>query len=322
MPEFEDREEYERWKEEKLRQNQEKLRAAPTEPPPDGPAPSIQQRPPGNSLSEIDDLLKLSWTLFKQRIAVLLPLQLLSIVFVLAATLIAVGAGAVFAMLLPQLKSVIIVISLIFGITVGMTVMFWPMAALVIAVTDNSLGITDALAQGWKKLWSFLWLFSILGYVVAGGYLLFIVPGVIFTVWFIFSQFILATENIKGMDAMLKSKEYVKDRWFDICLRFLVIWGISMGLGMIPLLGILLSLLFAPFMMIYTNLVYKDLKALKPDPLLYENSTAEKMKWTGLATLGYIVLPLIIIAIAGALCAIPLLMLKGITLPQSPQRFF
>jgi len=324
MTEFKNREEYEQWKAEKLKQNQEKERSGdPEKPESDLPSSSKPVRPiSSDGLSEIGDLLARAWTEFKDRICILLPLQLLSIAFLVAWIAVVVGIGEFFVLLLPAYKTPILVTSLIIGFTIGMTAMFWPITALVIAVADRSLSLREALAEGWKKLWAFLWLFSILGYVVAGGYLLFIVPGVIFTVWFIFSQYILATENIGGMDALLKSKAYVKDRWFDVFIRFLVIWAISTGVGMVPFLGIILSFLFAPFTMIYSYLIYEDLKALNPATLDYQNTTGEKLKWTGLATLGYIVLPLILIAIVGAACMIPLLLMKNMVIPLHPQKFF
>jgi len=324
MPEFKNREEYEQWKAEKLRKSQEKQRSQDQQSPDERPAKPNKQSPSSRSaeLTDIGDLLTRSWELFKARSAVLLPLQLLSIALLIACIAASVGIGALFVLFLPACKNPILVTSVIIGVTLGMTVMFWPITALIIAVTDRSLSIREALAAGWKKLWAFLWLFSILGYIVAGGYLLFIIPGVIFTIWFIFAQYILATEHIGGMNALLKSKAYVKDRWFDIFIRFLVIWAISTGVGMIPFLGIIFSFLFAPFAMIYSYLIYEDLKALNPEPLEYPKTTNEKLKWIGLATLGYIVLPLIIIAIVGAACMVPLLLMKGMVIPPQPQKFF
>ncbi len=324
MPEFKNREEYERWKAEKLKQNQTKETSgddvgseSPLLPPSkyEGPATS-------RSLSEIGNLLARSWAQFKTRIGVLLPLQLISIAILVLCVGLSLGIGSLLLQLLPAFRTPIIVIAATIGVTIGMTAMFWPITALIFAVADSSLNISAALAAGWKKLWAFLWLFSILGYIIAGGYLLFIIPGVIFTIWFIFAQFVMVTDDIGGMNALLKSKAYVKDRWFDIFIRFLVIWAISTGVGMIPFLGIIFSLLFAPFAMIYSYLIYEDLKALNPEPLDYPNTSSEKLKWIGLATLGYIVLPLIIIAIVGAACMIPLLLLKGMTIPPQPQKFF
>jgi hypothetical protein len=324
MPEFRNREEYERWKAEKLKQNQEKEKAGISKEPESGIPPLSRpaRKISSDGLSEIGDLISRSWELFKERIGVLLPLQLLSIALLAACIGTLVGIGTFFELLLPAYKKPILVAFVISGVIIGMTAMFWPITALIMAVADRSLNISEALAAGWKKLWAFLWLFSLLGYVVAGGYLLFIIPGVIFTIWFIFSQYILAAEHISGMNALLKSKAYVKDRWFDVFIRFLVIWAISTGVGLIPFLGIILSFLITPFSMIYAYLIFEDLKALNPEPLDYPKTAGEKFKWIGIATLGYIVLPLIIIAIVGAACMIPLLLIKGMAIPQQPQKFF
>jgi len=324
MPEFKDREEYEQWKAERLKQAQKKDDAGDTEKSTSPAPPSQKSASPISSsgLSEIGDLLTRAWEQFRARLWVLLPLQLLSIAFLAACTAAVVGIGALFVLLLPSYKDPILIISVIIGLTAGITAMFWPIAALVIAVADSSLGIKEALAAGWKKLWAFLWLFSIIGYIIAGGYLLFIVPGIIFTVWFIFAQYILASEHTGGMNALLRSKAYVKDRWFDVCIRLLVMWAISAGVGMVPFLGVILALLITPFSMIYSYLIYEELKALSPAPLDYKNTTGEKLTWIGIATLGYIVLPLIIIALVGAACMVPLLILKGMAVPHPPQKFF
>ncbi len=324
MPEFKNREEYEQWKAERLKQAQQKNEASgdPEQPisalqPPSKPAGQISS----GGLSDIGDLLSRSWELFRARLWVLLTLQLLSIVFLAACTGAIVGIGALYAMLLPLYKTPILITAAIIGLTAGITAMFWPITALVMAVADSSLGIRDALAVGWKKLWAFLWLFSIIGYIIAGGYLLFIIPGVIFSVWFIFAQYILASEQIGGMNALLRSKAYVKDRWFDVCIRILVMWAISAGVGMVPFLGIILAFLITPFSMIYSYLIYEELKTLNPDTP-DSHTAGEKLAWIGVATLGYIILPLIIIAVIGAACMVPLLILKGMAVPHPPQKFF
>lgn len=323
MPEFKNREEYEKWKAERLRQSQQGNRIEQHEKESQQPAreqPRVSPSPGG--LTDIGELLTQSWSQFKSRIGVLLPLQLLSIGLLILCTAATVGIGSFFVLLLPLYKTPILIIAVTIGFTIGLTAMFWPITALVMAVADSSLGLREALAAGWSRLWAFIWLFSLLGYVIAGGYLLCIIPGIIFTVWFFFAQYILATENIGGMNALLKSKAYVKDRWFDILIRLLVIWAISAGLGLIPLLGIILSFLIAPFSMIYSYLMFENLKTLNPEPLDYPNTPCEKFKWIGIATLGYIVLPLIILAIAGAACMLPLLLMKGLIIPHQPQKFF
>ena len=117
--------------------------------------------------------------------------------------------------------------------------------------------------------------------------------------WFFFSQFILAREDVRGMDSLLKSKEYVSGYWFDVFLRLFLLWIISVVLGMIPFIGWLASLMFVPFMMIFIFLIYEDLKHLK-GTVPSEYVSGEKAKWIGLATLGYFILPIVMIVLLGA----------------------
>jgi hypothetical protein len=188
--------------------------------------------------------------------------------------------------------------------------MFWVFSAIVCAVSDETLGIRDSLEAGSKKLWSFIWIFLILGYIVTGGFLLVVIPGIIFSVWFFFSQFILAREDERGMNALLKSKEYVKGYSFDVFLRMFIIWIISAVIGSIPFIGWILSLFFVPFAMIFSFLIYEDLKAVKGD-VAFNSSSGEKFKWIGAATLGYIVVPFLLIAFLGASVLTSLVFLSG-----------
>jgi hypothetical protein len=193
------------------------------------------------------------------------------------------------------------------------------MAAFVFSVIDSTLGIKEAFGKGWRSVWSFMWLYSIMGFVTTGGYLLFLVPGIIFSIWFAFSQFILARDDVRGMDALLKSREYVRDMWFEVFGRLAVVWFVSVFLGAIPLLGPLLSLLFAPFVMVFTYLIYEDLAGIKGASLSYAKTTGAKCKWVGVGALGYVVLPLIVIAMFGAAMMLPFLMLKGMLLSGNSQ---
>jgi hypothetical protein len=140
--------------------------------------------------------------------------------------------------------------------------------------------------------------------------LLFLIPGVIFMVWFAFAQFILPNEGVKGMNALLKSKEYVKGYWVDVFGRLFIVWLISGAIGMVPIIGPILSILFMPFMMIFIYLIYEDLRSIKGD-VAYSSSTGEKFKWIGISTLGYVIVPLIIIALMGASLMTSLFLLKG-----------
>jgi hypothetical protein len=262
-------------------------------------------------LLRIEELLNRSWEIFKDRVGTLILLCLLSIAFMIVPFGIFFGTGYLFSIAFPYSKTALIASGGLVGVIAGLIGAFWGFTAFIFAVVDKRLGIKDALEKGWQRFGAFIWLFSLLGYIVTGGFLLFIIPGVIFSVWFIFAQFILASEDEKGMDALLKSKEYVKGYGFDVFLRLFVIWLISAVIGMIPFIGSILSILFMPFMMIFTYLIYEDLRSVKGD-VFYSSSGGEKFKWIVAGTIGYVIVPIIIITLMGTYLANSLVLLKNI----------
>jgi hypothetical protein len=251
------------------------------------------------NLTGIGDLFQSSWEIFKRRFWSLIALYLLSIVFFTGVFGVFFGSGFFLSRLFAGAQNVILGGSGFVGAIAGLIAMCWGIAAFVCAVADESLSIRDALSEGSQKIWSFLWVFSLFGYIIAGGFFLAFIPGVIFWIWFLFSQFILAKEDVRGMDSLLKSKEYVKGYWFDVFLRLFLVWVISVVIGMIPFIGWLGSLVFFPFLMIFTFLIYDDLKKMKGS-VPSEYTSGEKAKWIGIATLGHFIIPIIIIIVLGA----------------------
>lgn len=252
-----------------------------------------------SDLSRIGELFSRSWEVYKSRIWTLILLYLLTIVFFAVSFGIFIGFGFILSQLFPGIKIALLAATGFTGAIAGLIASCWGLGAFVCAVSDEEIGIGEALGRGWQRVGAFIWLFSILGYIITGGFLLLVIPGVIFSIWFLFSQFILAKEDEHGMNALLKSKEYVKGYWFDVFLRIFLVWLISGVLGMIPFIGPVLSFVFFPFIMIYTYLIYDDLKSMKGD-VAYDSSDGEKFKWIGISTVGYVIVPILIIAFLGA----------------------
>jgi len=264
-------------------------------------------------MKSISDLFSNSWEVFKRRFWTLNCLYLLSAFFLIVFIGVFLGISFLLSMFLPEHKNVLIVIGILVGTIPGFIGLFWGFSAFMFAVINEELGIRDSLREGWQRVFSFMWLYNLTGFIIAGGFLLLIIPGVIFLVWFAFSQFILVSEGERGMNALLKSKEYVKGKWFDVFLRLFVIWILSGCVGMVPVIGPLVSVLFFPFVMIFIYLVYRDLKEIKGDGMEFPQSSGEKAKWLGAGALGYLLLPLLLLGIFGAtLITMSLLLLKGL----------
>lgn len=120
-----------------------------------------------------------------------------------------------------------------------MVLFFWSQASLLFAIVneDKKLSFKDAFAGGSSFLLSYIWI-SILVFVVLllSGFV-FLVPALIFGIWFYFWQFTLMVENKRGPLALFKSREYVRGYWWPILGR-----TILMGL-LIAAIAILISIL-------------------------------------------------------------------------------
>ncbi len=322
MAEFRNREEYEKWKSEKLKASREKAESSQDKtPPPEDQSTPPEHTPQGTArnLRSLGELFNDAFEVYKERFGTFFGIIFLSVLLVLAIAVIVAAIALALSFVFPGKKQALVAVGVLIGSIPFFAAVFWGMAAFIFAVTESTLGIKEAFGKGWRSVWSFMWLYSIMGFIITGGYLLFVVPGIIFSVWFAFCQFILARDNVRGMDALLRSREYVRDMWFEVFGRLAVVWLASLFLGAIPFLGPLLSLLFAPFVMVFTFFIYEDLAGIKGASLSYRNATGAKCKWVGVGALGYVVLPLIVIAMFGAAMLLPFLMLKGMLLSGNSQ---
>jgi hypothetical protein len=255
-------------------------------------------------------LFRDTWDLFKARFFTLICLYLFSIVLLVVVAGVFAGSSFLLLPMVPLRKEIIIGGGSLIGIIAGSIAMFWGIAAFTCATVDETLGIRDALSNGWQRVWSYMWVSFLVTFIVGGGFLLLFIPGLIFLVWFLFFQFVLVAEDEKGMAAILKSKEYVRGNWFAVFLRVFLLWLISAGLGFIPVVGPILSIILVPFMMIFVKLIYDDLKESK-GKIVIRLSVGARAKWIGAGALGYAALPVILFFMMGASLTIPLLMFKS-----------
>jgi hypothetical protein len=254
----------------------------------------------GGRLPDIEELFRSSWDVYKKRAPVLIAICFIAIFACMAAFVAFPFGGLAISLALPDMRIALIACGAALGSLVGIVAGCWGWGAFVYAVSDEALGIKAALRRGWQGLWPFIWLLSLLSYIITGGYLLLFIPGILFLLWFGFAPFVLAVEGEGGMNALLRSREYVRGRWFDVFLRLFVIWIVSAVAGAIPFLGLIISILFMPFMMIYVLHVYQGLRAEKGGLKGFSPSTGNKAFWLGAGSLGYVVVVVLTVLLLGA----------------------
>lgn len=220
-------------------------------------------------------LMGQAWSIYKSRFWTLLyigsvPLLLLFSFFI---------SIFVLGFMKVSMSSIVTIVTIILFLVLIYVFSIWAMLATLYAIKDNDekIGIIKSYSRGWSKLFSFWWVMLLFSFIFIGGSVLFIIPGILFAVWFFFAPYILIDENLKGMDALMKSKEYVKGRWWGvfgnalvISVLYLIIAGaviiIMLSIGfpkdskIISLALITVGVFITPFIWAYLFSLYKSLK--------------------------------------------------------------
>jgi hypothetical protein len=103
--------------------------------------------------------------------------------------------------------------------------------------------VSEAIKGGLTYFWKFLGLSFVLGILLLLLYLLFIIPGIIFSVFWIFSFYVLMREGTSISESMKRSKLIVKGRWWTA-------FGYSFVFGLVI---VLISLVFSIPELIYQS---------------------------------------------------------------------
>ena len=187
--------------------------------------------------------------------------------------------------------------------------MIWGQLALICAIKDSgeNIGVIESYRRAWRKILSYWWVTFLTTSIVLGGSFLFVVPGIIFSVWFSMAVYILVAEDIKGMDALMKSREYVRGRWLSVFWRFLFLSLLAM-IFLLPLsliskfipfssfVELVFSLFFAPLSATYLFLIYSNLKSVKGD-FVFEPAKIKKWPFILTAIIGLLIVPATILTL-------------------------
>ncbi len=259
-----------------------------------------------------------AWKLYKQRFGTFLGVSLFPllfmIVFMLLIGLVGIATGFSLASF-PDLIGIKIIFLVVFAVLIAIVVsviQVWGQAAMIYAVkdTEEKIGIIESYRRAWKKLLSFWWISLLVGIITAGGFFLFVIPGIVFAVWFSFAMVVLIAENVKGMNALFTSREYVRGRWWAVLWRFLFIGLVyllvylgTLLFRLIPMpelayqiIDFVVSFLFTPIIAIYSFLVYKNLKATKGE-VVTNASEGKKIAFILIGLLPIIVIPLLFVSL-------------------------
>lgn len=207
--------------------------------------------------------------------------------------------------------------------------------AQIFLIKESNLSVREAFDKSRKYFWRYIWLTIISAIVIMVGFILVVIPGIVFSIWFSFAFYVLVFEGVGGIAALKRSRNLVRGFWWTVLARLIVIsllgaiasalfnlimqpgivilngitgGVISLGLPWLGLLVIYLLLAWAISVVVnyiitvvslfYNSMIYKKLVAVKAK----DTSAREDMpfiKKIGWILLAIIVFPLLM-GLAGA----------------------
>ncbi len=179
------------------------------------------------SLMEAEEIIKKSWQIYKENFKDLLQVLLWVLLPTILLSLLLIRSLGPWSDILYALLTILL---LVLGIWINIVFI-----KLIFKIYNNEkydLGLI--YKESWSKFWNYIAVSAILLWVLAGGYLLFIIPGIIFTVWYSFAAFIVLLDGKKGLTSLVESKKMVMGRFWEILWRWLapgIFFGIIMILG-------------------------------------------------------------------------------------------
>lgn len=166
-------------------------------------------------LISIRDLLRESWALYKNNFALfakiiawlLIPSVILSLLPYFVSSPVAFLAANFMISLASWVLSVLITIAIIL--------------AMDAVLKKEPIKLKNIYNLSYSKTFSRIIISILVSLAVGFGTILLIIPGIIFSVWFSFSLYVLVLENKKGTEALSASRQLVKGKFWPILWRWI-----------------------------------------------------------------------------------------------------
>lgn len=190
------------------------------------------------------EIIKRSWSLYWSNWTKLVAIAAWSIIPVVASLLI--------AYIPQQLWPAALFLSIAVGIG-AVIIGLWVYATLTMIIArmyyNEKFDEKEIYQRAWEKIIPLLWVSILSGLVIFAGTLLFVIPGILFAVWFAFASVVNILEGTKGREALSESKKLVEGKWWSVFWRFIAtyfVFGVLFYLAVIVIM-VLIGLLMGGF---------------------------------------------------------------------------
>lgn len=227
------------------------------------------------------ELAKEAWLIYKARFWAVVGVYVLGYLGIIAVLVAALALGAVvFFAMGAKFQPDIFIVEMIIGIlaVVSMIVIgIWISASEIITIShwEKKLGIKASYAQAKPFIVPLLLTSLVSALIIFGAAFVFVIPAIIFGVWFSFAAYSVVLEKKSKLEALHASREYLRGRFWKVIWLMVAIhlpeMVVSMAIasgtqnqsgggGELSGLFRLISLLVLPFYQMYTYTLYKHLK--------------------------------------------------------------
>jgi len=138
-----------------------------------------------------------------------------------------------------------------------------------IAHRDEKLSAMEYIKLGLKKFWPYLWVSILVSAVSLGASVFLIVPGIIVAIMIFCAPYIYLSENIGGLEALVRSRAYTRGHGLGIFGRFLAMLILYIPIVIVAAIfgrfGDIFSPIFVVYFATYTILMYENLRNMNPN---------------------------------------------------------
>ena len=223
-------------------------------------------------------LFRAAWARLKQRQKTLLILSALYAASILLYSLYAQGDPN---LELTNPSSILFVVGFILFTLLYVLIAVWaPLALLIASLSkETTSNVKVTLKKSLKLIIPSIGINIVMMVIVLGGYIAFIVPGIILAVQLMFALYVYVDENLGIMDSIRKSRILVRGRWWAIVGRSILlslavyalfiiagiisyIIGVAVGGGELAqiILTSIVMFLYIPYTMCFMAELYLSLK--------------------------------------------------------------
>jgi hypothetical protein len=147
-----------------------------------------------------------------------------------------------------------------------------------IYAAHNGKQFNESYRYAEENFLKYIWVMILSFVIVVGGMFLFVVPALIFIVWFSIAGYVFVVEGSRGLGAILKSKEYFRGYFWPLVLRLavaaLIAFAVALLAGLLGYAGgqsgiiafsFIFQILLTPFLVVYELSIYNNLRRLRPE---------------------------------------------------------